>query len=637
MLQLIRDRAQGIVIWTVVGLIIITFALFGLSSYLSGSSTVNVATVNGTDITPAEFQQAYQNYQQRLEQMLGKRYRPGLFKANKIRKQVLESIIQQKILNQELDRAGYRAGSAQIFRRIASMKVFQVDGKFSPERYTQLLNSQRVNSAGFEQQIAQDLIEQQLSSGILLSGFVNDAELERSARLQNQKRQLSYILLPKSHYLKSTELTEKEIKDYYAQHKSQFTTPEKVSVEYVDLNLRDMSRKIDVSDKDIAEYYVEQRQSFIRQPEQRRVRHILIKVEKTAEESAALKKIKKIQKELANGADFGRLAKKYSEDVTSARKGGELGYFSRGVMDKTFENAVFSMKKGEISQPVRTRFGYHLIELEDIRKAKIAKLKDVKENIRHDIQNQQAEKSFYDMVDKLNNLSYEMPDSLGPVAESLGLEIKKSPLFARKGGRGLFAKPKVISAAFSTEVLSEGRNSQLINLSDTHVLVLRIAKHEAAKQQPLKDVRKQVKILLLNEKVAERIKADSVAALKKLRAGINPEKLARSLKAEWKSVGAVSRADENNDLKLNPQIRYELFQMPRPAKGRKAYKNVQLVNGDGALLILSDVINGKSYKNKNKLNERHRLMGIYGNAMQSAWMVELRKKADVTINLSSLE
>lgn len=637
MLQLIRDRAQGIVIWTIVGLIIITFALFGLSSYLSDSSSASVATVNGVEIAPAEFQQAYQNYQQRLQQMLGKKYRPELFNENKIRKQVLESLIQQKLLNQELERAGYRAGPEQIVRRIASMKVFQEDGKFSPERYKQLLNSQRVNSAVFENQIAQDLIEQQLSSGILLSGFVSDAELEHSAHLQNQKRQLNYILLPKSRYLKSIKLTEEEIKSYYEQHKNEFTTPEEVSVEYVELNLDDMSREIEVSDKAIAEYYAEQRQSFIRQPEQRKASHILIKVEKAAGESAALEKIKKIEKELARGADFSKLAKKYSDDIGSARQGGELGYFGRGVMDKAFENAVFSLKKGEISKPVRSRFGYHLIKLEDVRKAQIAKLKDVKEGIRHDLQNQQAEKSYYDMVDKLNNLSYEIPDSLAPVAEQLGMEVKTSPLFSRKGGAGLFAQPRVVSAAFSDEVLSEGRNSQLIELSDTHVLVLRVAKHEPAKQQALKDVRERVKILLMNEKVAERIKADSLAALKKLRAGSNPEKLARSLNAEWKPVGLVSRADEDSDLKLNPQIRYELFLMPRPEKGKKSYKNILLSNDDGALLILSAVIDGKNYKDKNKLNERRKLIGVYGNAMQSAWMAELRKKAEVTTNLGSVE
>ncbi len=637
MLQLIRDRAQGIVIWVIVGLIIITFALFGLSSYLSDSTTVSVATVNGVDIPPNEFQQAYQNYQQRLQQMLGDKYRPELFNENKIKKQVLESLIQQKLLNQELQHAGYRAGPEQIVKRIASMEVFQEDGKFSPEHYKQLLNSQRINSFVFEQQIAQDLTEQQLSSGILLSGFVTDNELERSARLQNQKRELSYIQLPKSHYLKSVKLTDKEIKDYYEEHKNEFTTQEKVSVEYLELNLDDVSREIEVSDKAIAEYYAQQRQSFTRQPEQRRASHILIKVDNADGESAALDKLKKIQQKLAKGDDFGKLAQEFSDDIGSARQGGDLGYFGRGVMDKAFEDAVFSLKKGEISGPVRSRFGYHLIKLDDIRKAKVAKLEDVKESIRHDLQVQQAEQAFYDTVDKLNNLSYEIPDSLAPVAEQLGLEIKKSPLFARKGGSGLFAQPKVVSVAFSDEVLSEGRNSQLIELSDTHVLVLRIAKHEPAKQQALKDVKEQVKTLLQNEKVAEKIKADSLAVLEKLRAGSDPEKLVHSLKVGWKFVGAVSRTAEDSDATLNPQIRYELFQMPRPEKGRKVYKKIMLANGDGAILILSAVIDGKSYADKNKLNEKRKLIGVYGNAMQSAWMAELRKNADVTNNLSSVE
>ncbi len=637
MLQQIRDRAQGIVIWTIVGLIIITFALFGLSSYLSDSTVVTVATVNGAEVTPNDFQRAYQNYQQRLQQMLGDKYRPELFQENKVRKEVLNSLIQQELLNQELDRAGYRAAPEQIVNQIASMEIFQDDGKFSPERYKQILNSQRVNSFVFEQQIGRDLAEQQLNAGMLLSGFVTDDELDRFARLQNQKRELNYILLPKSHYLKSIKLTEKEIERYYEEHKNEFTTPEKVSVEYVELDLDEMSRNIEISDEAITEYYAQQRQSFTRQPEQRKASHILIKVENADEESAAMDKLKLIQEKLAAGEDFSKLAKEFSDDIGSARQGGDLGYFGRGVMDKAFENAAFNLKKGEISEPVRTRFGYHLIRLDDIREAQLAKLEDVKESIRHDLQIQQSEQAFYESVDKLNNMSYEIPDSLTPVAESMGLELKKSPLFTREGGSGLFANPKVVSSAFSGEVLVEGRNSQLIELSDTHVLVLRMAEHVPAKQQPLEDVVALVKARLQDEKAAEKIKVDSIAVLEQLRAGANPEKLARSLKAEWKSVGAVLRVADDTNLKLDPQIRHELFQMTRPRQGRKVYKDIRLANGDGAVLILSAVIDGKNYADEDRQKEKRKLIGVYGKAMQSAWMTELRNHADITTNLDSLE
>ena len=637
MLQLIRDRAQGIVIWTIVGLIIITFALFGLSSYLSDSTVVNVATVNGAEVTPNDFQRAYQNYQQRLQQMLGDKYRPELFQENKIRKEVLDLLIQQELLNQELDRAGYRAAPEQIIKQIASMEIFQEDGKFSPERYKQILNSQRINSVAFEKQIGLDLAEQQFNAGMLLSGFITDDELNRFARLQNQKRELSYILLPKSHYLKSIVLTEEEIARYYEEHKNEFTTPEKISVEYVELNLDEMSRGIEISDEAIAEYYQQQRQSFTRQPEQRRASHILIKVENADEESAAMDKLKKIQEKLAAGEDFSKLAQEFSDDIGSARQGGDLGYFGRGVMDKAFEDAAFKLKKGEISEPVRSRFGYHLIRLDDIREAQLAKLDDVKEKIRHDLQIQQAEQAFYESVDKLNNLSYEIPDSLAPAAESLGLELKKSPLFTRNGGSGLFASPKVVSIAYSDEVLAEGRNSQLIELSDTHVLVLRLAEHVPAKQQPLKDVIGLVKTRLQDEKVTEKIKADSAAVLEQLRAGVDPEKLARSLKAEWKFVGPVSRVADESSSALDPQIRHELFQMPRPAEGEKVYKDTRLANGDAAVLILSAVIDGKNYTDETRLTEKRKLIGIYGKAMQSAWIAELRNNADIETNLDSLE
>ena len=637
MLQHIRDRAQGIVIWTIVGLIIITFALFGLSSYLSDSTRVSVATVNGAEISPNDFQRAYQNYQQRLQKILGDKYRPELFEQDKVRQEVLESLIQQELLNQELVRAGYHAAPQQIVNQIARMEVFQDEGKFSAERYKQILNSQRINSAAFEQQISRDLTEQQLTAGMLLSAFITDDELDRFARLQNQQRELSYIRLPKSHYLKNITLTEKEIEAYYEEHKNIFTTPEKLSVDYVELNLDEMSREIEISDKAIADYYEQQRETFTRKPEQRKASHILIQVENADAEPGALDKLKMIQEKLAGGEAFAKLAEEFSDDVGSARQGGDLGYFGRGVMDKAFEDAAFKLKKGEISKPVRSRFGYHLIKLDDIRAAEVAKLEDVKETIRHDLQIQQAEQAFYENVDKLNNLSYEIPDSLAPVAETLGLELKTSPLFTRQGGEGLFANPKVTSVAFSEEVLNEGRNSQLIELSDTHVLVLRMAEHIPVKQQPLSDVAGQVKMRLMNEKVAEKIKADSVVIQKQLRAGKQAEKLAQSMKAEWKPVGLVSRIPDDADKTLDPQIRNALFKMPRVIKGEKVYRDILLANGDGAVLILSAVVDGGSYAAENKLNEQRKLIGIYGKAIQSAWMTELRNNADVSSNLESLE
>jgi len=349
-------------------------------------------------------------------------------------------------------------------------------------------------------------------------------------------------------------------------------------------------------------------------------------------------KLKQIQEKLTAGEDFSKLAQEFSDDIGSARQSGDLGYFGRGVMDKAFEDVAFKLKKGEISEPVRSRFGYHLIRLDDIREAQLVKLDDVKESIRHDLQIQQAEQAFYESVDKLNNLSYENPrDSLVPVAESLGLELKKSPLFTREGGSRLFASPRLVSVAFSDEVLAEGRNSQLIELSDTHVLVLRMAEHVPVKQQLLKDVIGLVKTRLQDEKVTEKIKADSAAALEQLRAGVDPEKLARSLKAEWKFVGPVSRVADETSLDLDPQIRHELFHMPRPAEGEEVYKDTRLANGDAAVLVLSAVIDGKKYTDETSLTEKRKLIGVYGQAMQSAWMAELRNNADITTNLDSLE
>ena len=637
MLQLIRDRAQGIVIWTIVGLIIITFALFGLSSYLSDSSRVSVASINGAEVTPADFQRAYQNYQQRLQQMLGDKYRPELFQEDKVKKAVLDSLIQQELLNQELAKAGYHPAPEQIVQRISAMEVFQEDGKFSPERYKQILASQRINSFMFEQQIARDLAEQQLTSGMLLSGFVTKDELDRFARLLKQKRELAYLHFSRSRYLDKIEPGDAELQAYYDEHKEDFTTPEKISVEYVELNLDDLAREVEISDEQVAEYYAQQRDSLTQQPEQRKARHILIRVGNSEQEKAAREKLQTIQDKLAAGEDFAELAKSYSEDIGSAKQGGDLGYFGRGVMDKAFEDAVFALKKGEVSEPVRSRFGYHLIKLEDIRKAKRPSLEDIKEKLRHELQIQQAEQTFYEQVDKLNNVSYEIPDSLAPVAESLGLELKTSPLFSREGGKGLFASPKVVTAAFSEEVLNEGRNSQLVELTDTHVLVLRKAEHVPAKQLTLDEVRAQVQQRVRDEKATGQIMADAKAALERLRAGEDPVALARSMKAEWKQAGAVARTGDNAGQTLSPRIRQQLFRMPRPAGNGKSYASLLLNNGDAAVLVLSKVIEVEPFDDQERLAEQLKLSNVYARTIQSAWMAELRAQADITTHLDSLE
>ena len=634
MLQLIRDRAQGIIVWTIVGLIIITFALFGLSSYLSGASKAIVATVNGVEITETDFLREYQNMQQRLQQMLGKNYRPGMFDEKAMKQRVLEGLIQRELLNQELEEGGFYVAPQQIASTIQSMPVFQDDsGEFSTGRYRQILTSQRMRPETFEYQLARDIADEHLQNGLKRSAFVTEQEFAYIQQLQNQQRKIGYFTLPLKYYLKNIEISEEEIQAYYEQHGNEFKTPEKVSVDYVELKLEDMAKQIEISDKEIEEFYQRHKDNYKIGEDRRRVRHILITVDKDMDDATARAKIEDIAARLAAGEDFASLAKAESMDPGSAAQGGDLGMISRGMMDKTFEEAAFSLKKGEISKPVRSRFGYHLIRVDAIEKAKLRPLAEVKEQIRKEMQQEQAEKHFYEDIEKLNNLSYEIPDSLTPVAEELGLEIKQSPLFARTGTSGLFSNQNLVAAAFSDEVLKQNRNSELVELSETDVVVMRLRKHQPASQLDLKDVRELIVTQLKDEKARKQANEDAAAAIKQMQAGKAPAEVARAYKRKWQLVGFIGRKPEKDE-KLDNVLRKTVFEMPRPQEGKPVFTPLTLANGDAAVAALYEVKPGEPGSDPASLKaEKKQLESRYGELEYSAFMKYLASKATITRNL----
>ena len=640
MLQLIRDRAQGIFIWTIVGLIIITFALFGLSSYLSDSTQVNVANVNGAEISQADFYRAYQNYQQRLQQMLGENYRSDLFNEERVKKEVANALVKQELLNQELDQSGYRASPQQIMGRIASIEAFQdADGKFSAERYKQVLSSQRINGFLFEQDIGREVAEQQLRAGIAASGFVIDKELQSFAKLYGQQRELEYLLVPRDAYLAQISPSDADIDAYYEDNKANYMTPEQVVVEYIELQLDKMAKELEVSEEEIAQYYEQQRDNYIKQPEQRKASHILVKVDDDSDDASAKSKIIEIQEKLNTGADFAALAKESSDDFVSAKQGGDLGFFGRGVMDKAFEDAAFKLNKGEVSEPVRSKFGYHLIKLDDIQELQMAKLDDVRETIKQDLQLQHAEQSYYQEVDKLNNLSYEIPDSLSAVADELGMELKTSEAFSRTGGKDLFANQKIIANAFSEEVLSQGRNSQLIEVTDTHVVVLRVAEHTPAKQLEKADVLIIVTNNVKNKMAAEKQQQAVAQAITELREGKVLADVAKPFASDWVNAGQVTRQPtaSNANGNIPPQIRAEAFRLNKPSEGKAVFASTELPDGKIAILALQKVIDGDEFTDTNKIQQSQNLIKVYSASVQEALLEDLHEQADVNINLDALE
>ncbi len=648
MMQTIRDRAQGIVIWIIVGLIIVTFATFGLESYLSGTSSVNAANVNGTAISESAFLHAYQQEQTRLQSKLGKNYRPDMINAPALKRQVLEQMIQRTLLLQLIKDAGFRVAPQVVGEQIRVMSAFQNNGKFSKRRYVQVLRNQGMNEQNFEQDMTNDIMIRDLINGVSQSAFVTKPELATYEGLLRQQRDVGILSIPEAGFLASAKVNAADIKAYYDKHRKDFVTPEQVSVRYIKLSQAAIANRIKVSDAALHQYYTDHIKQFVTHPEERRASHILIKVDKQTTAAAALKEIEKLRKKIAAGASFYAMARKYSQDTFSAKKGGDLGYLTRGVMPPTFDKKLFQLKKGQISKPVLTRFGYHLIQLEAIKPAEISSFDQVKGRIRHDVQLQKASMQFYKEADQLTNLSYEYPDSLDFVAKQLGLKEKKTALFGRQGARkGLAANPKVVAAAFSDEVLNQGLNSDALEVGPNTYVVVRLANHKRARPQPLAVVSGEIEVQLRQQwaRHAARVAADK--ALQAMERGKSPKQIAAIYKgARWLQIGFIGRSpglDGKNAKPIGGVLREMAFRMPKPVMQKRAdaaavpsRKAVSLPDGSAAVLVVSGVQEGSAGVVIQAKRLRAELAGVLGKTGINALLQGARVRADVSINQKML-
>lgn len=638
MLQSIRDRAQGIIVWTIVGLIIITFALFGLSSYLSGTAKSVVATVNGVEISETELLREYQNAQQRLQQMLGENYRADLFNEQIMKQQVLEGLIQRELINQYLDEENYHVAPQQVVAALQKMPAFHdANGEFSTENYRKVLSLQGIPQEVFESQLARDIANENLRNSIMRATFVTGSEEQRYQSLQEQQRKIGYLRIPPQRYIDQIEVSKEEIATYYQNHPDEFSTPEQVRVDYIELNLADLAKQVDVTDAEVKDYYEQHQENYINRQEQRKVRHILVKVEADVDDQTAREKIQAIATRVQSGEDFAEIAKAESQDPGSASQGGDLGFISLGMMDKAFEQAAFQLEQNELSQPVRTRFGYHLIQVTEIKPLELKPFDEVKTQIRKDLQIQQAEQRFYEEVDRLNNLSYEIPDSLAPVAEQLGLQVKQSPLFSANGDEGLFSNERVITAAFSDEVLLQNRNSDLIELSDTHVMVLHLRDHKAAAQRPLDEVRELIADRIKQQQAREMAAKDVETALTRLAGSEAPQQVAKDYNEKWQEPGLIKRQPSEDD-KLNQQIREAAFGLPHPTGNQPELTTLILPGGDAVVLALYAVQDGKPATDTTALQAvNQKLANMSGQIEYSAFLAYLQSQADITRNLKPTE
>ncbi|MFQ2764328.1 peptidylprolyl isomerase [Aeromonas caviae] len=586
MLDKLREGAQGKVAKVILGLIILSFALAGVGSYLNGPARTAPATVNGNDISAPALENAYRNERARMESQMGEAFNqlaanPDYMKQ--FRRGVLDRLIDQALIDDKARSLGLRVSDEQIKQAIVAMPEFAENGKFSNDRYLQLIRRAGMTPEMFRDSLRQDMVRQQLMGAVLGSEFALKGEAEQLDRLYNQTRDLRLIRLAASAYVDGIEVSDAEVEQFYKTNSARFMNDETVKVDYLLLDAANLGKNIKVTEQDAQDYY-DQHQDLFQRPERRQVAHILIPFGK--DEKAAEQKAEAVLAKAKAGDDFAALAKADSSDTFSAKKGGELDWFEKGVMDPAFEKAAFALAKaGDLSAVVKSPFGFHIIKLLGVEPAKTKPFVDVMSDTIARLQSEKAKEQFFAEQQKMADSSFENPDSLDLTAEAMGLQVQSTGYFSQADAPAPLNDPKVLSVAFSEQLRDDNTNSDVIELADGKALVLHIMGHQPKAAKPLAEVKEQVITAIKHDKASEVARGKAQGLLDKLKAGENVQADLTALGLKVDIHTGVSRFAQEMDQNLVTQV----FRMPHPTDGKPSVELVTEANGDRVVVALDKV------------------------------------------------
>ncbi|WNW11026.1 SurA N-terminal domain-containing protein [Pseudomonas sp. DTU_2021_1001937_2_SI_NGA_ILE_001] len=624
MLQNIRDNSQGWIAKTIIGIIVALMALTGIEAmFTHNGSKQNAAEVNGEEVTQNELSQAVdmqrRQLAQQLVQQLGRDFDPALLDEKLLRESALKGLIDRKLLLQAAADDKFAFSEQAIDQQLLATPEFQVDGKFNADRFDQVIRQLGYNRLQFRQMLTQEMLIAQTRAGIAGSAFVTDAQVEAFARLEKQTRDSATLTIPAS--TAGVSVSDDEVKAHYDQHAKEFMSPEEVVLDYVELKKSSFFDKVQVKDADLQAAYEHEIANLT---EQRRAAHILIEVNDKVSDQQAKAKLEEVQQRLAKGEDFAKLAKEFSQDPGSSAKGGDLGYAGKGVYDPAFETALYSLNKDQVSQPVRSDYGWHLIKLLGVEAPSVPSFASLKDKLTADLKSQQVEQKFVEATKQLQDSAFESSDLAQP-AQELGLKVQTTAPFGREGGEGLTANRSVIQAAFSPEVLEEGANSSTLELDPDTVVVVRVKEHRQPEQLPLEQVAAAIRTQLVKDKASAAAKDKGEKLLAGLRDGSVPL-AARQDGVEWKVLEAVSRAQDGVD----PAVLQTLFRMPKPAgKDKPEYASLSARDGSFVIVRLKGVNEAAAPSDEEKAQYRRFLASRAGQQDFAAYRAELEHKAKI--------
>lgn len=622
MLDAIRKHTQGWLAKAILAIITVPFALFGIDSYLNqAGGNVAVATVAGEKISVQEFSNSIENVRNRL-QSEGQKVDAAMLDSPLLKQSVLDGLITRRLVNKEVQRAHFRISDEQLNQHILSMPEFQDNGKFSEDLYQKTLQQNKLTAAKFESSIRSDMVTQQARDGVAKLAFAPKAIAEKALQFAFQQREVSTVEVKAADYIKQVTVTPEQVKQYYEQHKDKFKVPEQVKLEFALLSAAGLMGQVSVSDQEVKEFYDANAAKF-QGDEQRQASHILINYgqDKQAAKAKAMDILAQVKK---NPKGFEEQAIKHSQDTGSATKGGDLGSFGRGAMVKPFEDAVFAMKVNQISDLVESEFGYHIIKLNGIT-GQSSSFDQMKPQIKAELIFQKAQAKYAELSEDFSNMVYEQSASLAPVAQKFNLQLQTTAWMSREDGAKFFKNDKLMTMAFSDEVLKEKRNSEAVEVSPNNLVSVRVVEYKPQAPRSFDEVKGGIEAVLKLEQAVKLATEKGASTLAKLKSGDAKEAL------DWISPVTV---DRKNAQGLSNSVMNQVFKINTDTL--PAYAGFMDENKAYVILKVIAVGNQLGDDAESKKTAESEYEAAVAAEYVSAYAASLRAKEDIKVNTNVL-
>lgn len=626
MLEKFRSYAQTKAAQVILALILIPFALFGIDSYLNqAGNNLSIAKVNGYKIALPEYNRAIENVRNRM-MTEGKKVDPAMFDSFEFKESVVDGLISKQLVNNDIKKSKFKITDQQLSQYIIGMPEFQKDGKFSQELYDKVLQNNQLTPKKFEESIRNDLLIQQVRDGLQKLTFIPPNNLAETLKATSQQREISVAEFKTKEYMAKANIAEKEMQAFYDQNKSKFLAPEQVKAEFVVFSLASILPTINVTEDEIKTFYKTNSDKYQNQ-QQREASHILIAASKNAapaEKAKAKAKAEELLSQIRkNPKQFEELATKYSQDPESAKKGGELGAFGRGMMVKPFDDAVFSMKVNEISNIVESDFGYHIIKLTKII-GEGGSFDSMKPQIKAELIYQKGQEKFAALAEEFSNKVYEQSSSLDAVSKKFNLPIQKTDWISRNDSDKFFKNETLMNALYSKESIKDHRNTEAIEVTPNNLISARVVDYKAQSTKPFTDVKKNIEDYLKFEAAKKTVASEGEAALKTISD--------TSRKIDWQPAVLV---DRKNTKGLSEAVINHAYKMPTD----KLPSYSGFVDGNNGYVIVK--VNKVSFPNDNNEENKKAFALDYTEALTSeylsAYLKGLKAKASVSVNQKFFE